>query len=587
MKKMFYVKRSIFTILLFIFSFPTSAQQNGHPSVLSTTDSSLYQQIFLSQKEGRWTDANKLIAQVSDPVLMGHVQHQRYMHPTKYRSSYEELATWMSNYADQPGANLIYSLALKRRGSNSYPKAPVSSSAAAKNITDSKTFDSRSKNDKTAASSFKRRLAYEISRKRLSHAEKLLWAMEARDTLTNNEWIDALTSLAESYFYAGNDEKAFALAELAIDDSPTPKATALWIAGLAAWRQSDCTKAKEYFTQLSDGATNDAWLSAAGGVWAARSAIACRHPETVSALLEKAATYKMTFYGLIAQRQLGLEPFFRWTTVDLNSNTLDELLKLTGVRRAIALVQAQQPELADEELRLVWSRHQTASLENLIALASALNLPATQVIVARSAADLSTLSDSPFYPVPSWQPESGFEIDRAFLFAIMRQESNFMPRAKSSAGALGLMQLMPATASFIMRDRSLRLAGRERLYDPVLNMTVAQTYLHHLFSKESTGENLLKVTGAYHSGPGNVAKWQSNINHRDDPLLFIETIPGKEARNYLEKVLSNYWIYQHRLGQPRPSLDALASGAWPIYDALDAYSARLAGTHSGSGDLQN
>lgn len=587
MIKIRYVRQAISIILLLIFTFPTLAQENASPSVLSATDVSLYQQIFLLQKEGRWADANKLIAQVLDPVLMGHVQHQRYMHPTKYRSSYVELAAWMNNYADHPGANLLYSLALKRRGSSSYPKTPLPSSAATKNITDTKIFDSRSKDDKAAAASFKRRLAYEISRKRLSRAEKLLWAMEARNTLTNSEWIDALSSLAESYFYVGNDEKAFALAELAIEDSSAPKAIALWIAGLAAWRQSNCTKAEEYFTRLSNGVTNDDWLSAAGGVWGARSAIACQHPDRVSALLEKAANHKMTFYGLIALRQLGLEPSFHWTSIGLNPNNLDELLKLPGVRRAIALVEVRQPELADEELRLVWSRRQTPLVESLIALASVLNLPATQVIIARSALESSKLSDSPLYPLPLWEPDSGFEIDRAFMFAIMRQESNFMPRAKSSAGALGLMQLMPATASFIMRDRSLRLTGRERLYDPALNMTVAQVYLHHLFSKESTGENLIKITGAYHSGPGNVAKWQASINHGDDPLLFVETIPGKEARNYLEKVLANYWIYQHRLGQPRPSLDALASGAWPIYDALDIYSDRLAGSHERSRSLRN
>ncbi len=54
-----------------------------------------------------------------------------------------------------------------------------------------------------------------------------------------------------------------------------------------------------------------------------------------------------------------------------------------------------------------------------------------------------------------------------------------------------------------------------------------------------------------------------------DPFLFIETIPSAETRNFIERVFSNIWIYRARLGQPSPSLDAVASGAWPDYEALD------------------
>ena len=71
-------------------------------------------------------DADALIAEIDDQRLMGHVLYQRYMHPTAWRSRYGELRDWMARYADHPNAQLIYSLALRRRPEGaSRPRAPV------------------------------------------------------------------------------------------------------------------------------------------------------------------------------------------------------------------------------------------------------------------------------------------------------------------------------------------------------------------------------------------------------------------------------------------------------------------------------
>ncbi|MDP7456679.1 MAG: hypothetical protein QGF10_01910, partial [Alphaproteobacteria bacterium] len=96
------------------------------PRLLSEEDESSYRRIFLHQESGDWKVADRLIAQLNDRILMGHVLYQRYMHPTKYRSKYEELRDWMALYADHPKAQKIYNLALKRRPENyKYPKKPV------------------------------------------------------------------------------------------------------------------------------------------------------------------------------------------------------------------------------------------------------------------------------------------------------------------------------------------------------------------------------------------------------------------------------------------------------------------------------
>ena len=132
------------------------------------------------------------------------------------------------------------------------------------------------------------------------------------------------------------------------------------------------------------------------------------------------------------------------------------------------------------------------------------------------------------------------------------------------------MQLMPRTASFIGRDRSLqRRSGRDRLFDPELNIELGQRYVAHLLKNPRVGSNLFRLTAAYNGGPGNLGRWQKRMNYDNDPLLFIESLPARETRLFIERVLTNLWIYRERLGQPAPSLDALAAGDWPSYKALD------------------
>jgi soluble lytic murein transglycosylase-like protein len=178
--------------------------------------------------------------------------------------------------------------------------------------------------------------------------------------------------------------------------------------------------------------------------------------------------------------------------------------------------------------------------------------------------------------LPSWQPKGGFTVDVALVFALIRQESRFNPRAKSWAGARGLMQLMPRTAGFVARDRRFRNSKREKLYEPDLNMALGQRYIEILRDDGKIKGNLVAMVAAWNGGPGNLNKWRRNMTFNDDPLLFIEAIPSRETRKFVEHVLSNLWIYRDRLGQATPSLRELASGQWPVYTALDNPTAEVA-----------
>ena len=132
------------------------------------------------------------------------------------------------------------------------------------------------------------------------------------------------------------------------------------------------------------------------------------------------------------------------------------------------------------------------------------------------------------------------------------------------------MQLMPATAGFIAGKR-FRGRARNQLYDPALNISLGQKYIEHLIGNDMIKGNMLLVAAAYNGGPGNLSRWRKRAvrNRFIDPLLFIESIPSRETRIFIERVLSNLWIYRRRLGQDAPSLDALAAGETPFYKSLD------------------
>lgn len=139
------------------------------------------------------------------------------------------------------------------------------------------------------------------------------------------------------------------------------------------------------------------------------------------------------------------------------------------------------------------------------------------------------------------------------LFAIARQESAFMAHARSPAGALGLMQLMPATAR-----QTAQRAGvpyrRADLLSPDTNITLGSRYLHELLN-EFNGNRIL-ATAAYNAGPYRVKQWLKDGEQKLPYDVWIETIPFRETRGYVQNVLSYSVIYGYRMGEKSPFITA-------------------------------
>ena len=548
-------------------------------TVLSDSDSRLYREIFRLQKGGEWKAADKRIEQLSDRLLMGHVLFQRYMHPRAYRSRYAEMKDWMRDYADHPQAERVYKLAAKRRPANwKWPRRPAVPSV---DISWTKPAQQQAKPVNAAANPpvrrrnsrdlryAKRRIARWL---RMGAPTRALGYLETKSVARHFDSVsydEALSKIARAYYHADKNQKALELALSAANRSGDWVPDAHWWAGLVAWRLHQYDVAAEQFAALANSRTGSNWLVSAGAYWAARAYLVDRQPDKVVAMLQLAAAQPMTFYGVLGQEALALEHVIDWRIPNASAEVAREILKVPAARRGLALMQIGQERRGLGDLKRVFSRMPPDMLKTLMAYADNEQIAALsyQIGLALNKRD-GHWHSAALFPLPAWEPSGGFQVDRALIFALMRQESNFKIQAKSRAGARGLMQLMPGTAGFISGKR-YRGWRRDKLYDPELNVTLGQKYIRHLLDTPAIDQNLFMAVAAYNGGPGNLRKWMRGMDFRNDPLLFIESIPNRETRDYVEKVLANYWIYRDRLGQPRPSLRDVVAGDWPVYSAHD------------------
>ena len=143
-----------------------------------------------------------------------------------------------------------------------------------------------------------------------------------------------------------------------------------------------------------------------------------------------------------------------------------------------------------------------------------------------------------------------YGVDPALAYGLMRAESAMQPDARSPAGALGLLQLMPATAQAVARRNGLRYQGADSLTDPEINVPLGVAHLAELY--RDFGGNWVRVAAAYNAGANAVERW---LDERPDtpPDVWIETMPFYETRDYVPRVLAFATIYEWQL-ERRPAL---------------------------------
>jgi soluble lytic murein transglycosylase len=545
------------------------------PTILSRRDAARYRIIAALQDEGRWAAADGEIAALEDPLLLGHVLAQRYLHRA-YKAKFSELQDWLAHYADHPAAHAIHALALRRRPAGApAPAKPEGTPVALRGIVDDPA-DLRppAHTAATEAASEAKLAIRRLARLEPAEAEQRLQEADGRHVLADADYDEARADVAEGYLFVGENQKALLLAATARTTAFRPLAH--WDAGLAAWRLGRLGEARTHFETLARMPGLSRWNLSAAAFWAARVHVRSHRADLASYWLGLAAGNPRTFYGLLAHRMLGRDGLFNFEPEIFTDIDLNALVGIPAARRAIALLQIDATAAAELELRTLANGAPFTLFPALVALADRGNMPALSLQLSAMLSEVDgRRHDHALYPVPRWQPASGFTVDRALVFALIRQESQFLPEAQSNAGAVGLMQLMPATAQAMAARSGIKLArapghgGTGGLTDPSVNLALGQEYLSELLANEQIQGNLILLAAAYNSGPGAMLRWRARPEYRDDPLLFLESLPSRETRVFAQRVLANYWVYRLRLGQQAGDLDRLAAGLWPVYSALD------------------
>ncbi len=535
---------------------------------INITDLNRYRKIFDYIKQADFKKADEVIGRLDSQVLKGYVLAEKYLH-SAYRTSPKELEEWLENYNDHPQAKRIYNLALKKNVENPQkPATYVAEQETQSGKISLKYLERLAPQDRNflvrQAKNFKRH----IRRGKTLSARKILENEKFKKLAPAIYWDSLAAKLALKYLVDNYDAKALEWGQIA--SKRRNSGTATWVAGLASWRQKNFMSAASYFARLGSSNNSDKWLVAAGAYWSARAYEKLGNHMKAQEMLKLAKKHKHTFYGILAAYKLNEKINFNFVenTYIENVNAdeyVDEILSSPALTRFLVLLMLKKNSLAEDEMLYSYAGLTDNQKEAVVILSGKYGLHSLVISLSKNVATemLQERFVREIYPLPQRFSDKKWQVNKALVLALVRQESAFRYDAKSKAGARGLMQLMPNTAYHISGDKSVKI-HKNKLLDVDYNLDLGQKYVEYLLSKPFVEGNLFFMLTAYNAGPSNLLKWQKNSRYYNDPLLFIEVLPSAETRIYIERVMANYWIYNMRFGYENNSLEQLFKNEWPI-----------------------
>ena len=341
---------------------------------------------------------------------------------------------------------------------------------------------------------------------------------------------------------------------------------ALWRIGWIQYREGQYQSAVESFQRIVAGVDDPQWTPQAL-YWVGRTRERLHDPDAGAAYAQVCRRYYFTYYCQLARSKLQMSTSTRGgnvATAAISSDTGDELrkdrhyvkaveLKLLGLDQEAAKELASLPERYAKDravimelcglLSDVGEYHQALRLTRLYFRESIERGGATLVPERLWAAAYPTAY------LPLIRNYAG-SVDPFLAAAIIREESQYEIRALSRAGAVGLMQVMPATAQSMAKKNGGGDIGRDDLFDYETNIRFGVKYLDHLI--EQFAGNITQVVASYNAGPQAVSSWMAKYAGKDQDE-FVEMIPYQETRQYVKRVLRSYREYLRLAG---PSCEA-------------------------------
>jgi soluble lytic murein transglycosylase len=335
-------------------------------------------------------------------------------------------------------------------------------------------------------------------------------------------------------------------------------AEAEWLAGWLALRFTrDAAAAERHFVVMDDGVSTPI-SKARAAYWRAMASKAQGKSADADAFLTEAARYNFTYYGLIAASTKGSAMLSFGGKAPIAPETR-AAFESKEVVRALRLVALAGDERDFEAFAYFLDDQLESAAEHEMLSQIAREQAYTRIAVrsAKSGMRRGILAPDAAYPLldlPADARKPG-RPEPALILAIARQESEFDPRAISSAGARGLMQIMPGTARAIASKEGLPYQPGWLIDDPSYNITLGAAILQDLLT-DWNGSYVL-TAASYNAGPGRAREWIGDWGDpraaNADVIDWIELIPFSETRNYVQRIIENVQVYRHRLaGAPVP-----------------------------------
>jgi soluble lytic murein transglycosylase len=353
----------------------------------------------------------------------------------------------------------------------------------------------------------------------------------------------------------GNPNQAYQLAsghDLR-KDAGLPYAEAEFLAGWIALRFLNRPEpAHDHFMRLREAVTAPISVARAH-YWAGRAAEKAGRTADAQKQFEAAAAYPMTYYGQLAGAQLNPRgnlslPVSRGTAPATKQAFMDQ--SVMQAMQALADVGAEGllRTFALASAETFSERDQFVLLTNFL---RQLNQPALALRVAKRGLQKNVALYDVAYPTTSLPVYRGNGVapESALVMGLTRQESEFDPEAMSSAGARGLMQMMPATAKLTARRHGLNYGNKRELFTPSVNVQLGMAHVSDLL--QQFGGSYVLAIASYNAGAGRANQWMATYGDpretNADAVDWIERIPFNETRNYVQRVLENTQVYRNVL----------------------------------------
>lgn len=378
----------------------------------------------------------------------------------------------------------------------------------------------------------------QLARKSSDQAEQAMrtWASRFTPEERGLAWARLATWAARRHEATALDWFQLAKAE-ALNDSQRE-----WWAR-AALRATDWQAVQQAITSMGDATRSQpVWR-----YWRARALQAAGQHAAANALF-LTLSREHHYYGQLAQEELGPVMQAPAINVKMGGDDIAAVSRQPGISRALVLYELGLR--SDATLEWNWATR-AFSDSQLLAAAELARRKAWYDRAINTAERTRELHDfelrflAPYRELAQRAAREN-AIDEAWVYGLMRQESRFVNVARSSVGASGLMQIMPATARWIAQRLGIKSFNAGEMQDPARNIQFGAYYLKHV--QTTLDGSPVLATAAYNAGPGRAQRWRDT--RPMEAAIYIESIPFAETRDYVKKVMSNAMYYAARFGQP-------------------------------------